>query len=89
MMGRIMEWMSSDIEGSLQSTKKRKATTEARIIVEGCSRSRIHWLSQMITDDGNSRTSKRRRINNEDAFSWVYESSTGNVSRVATTHKNK
>jgi hypothetical protein len=76
MMGRTMEWLSSDIgkyfqiEGGnthngykefdvaitdhLTSTKKRKATMEARIIVGGCRRSGVHWLSQMMTDDGNT-----------------------------------
>jgi hypothetical protein len=42
------------IADHLTSTKKRKATMEARIIVEGCRRSGIHWLSQMMTDDGNT-----------------------------------
>ena len=40
------------IADHLTSTKKRKATMEARIIVKGRRRSRIHWLSQMMTDMG-------------------------------------
>ena len=73
MMGRIMEWMTSNvgkhfqIEGGnthqgfkefdvaiadhLPSTKKQRATMEAKIIVEGCRKSGIHWLSSSTIPD--------------------------------------
>jgi hypothetical protein len=38
----------------LTVTKERKATMEVRIVMEGSRRSGIHWLSQMMTDDGNT-----------------------------------
>jgi hypothetical protein len=42
------------IADHLPSTKKQRTTMEAKIIVEGCRKSGIHWLSQMLTDDGNT-----------------------------------
>jgi hypothetical protein len=80
------------IADHLTSTKKQKATMEARIIVEGCRRSGIHWLSQMMTDDGSTWVADLQNggeFNNDDAFSWVYKSCTANGTRTATTHKNK
>ena len=92
MMGRIMEWMTSNvgkhfqIEGGnthgfkefdvaiadhLPSTKKQRATMEAKIIVEGCSKSGIHWLSQMLTDDGDALVAEIQnggQFNNDDSF---------------------
>jgi hypothetical protein len=56
------------------ATKKRKATMEVRVIVEGCRRPRIHWLSQMMTDDGNTWVAGLQNggeFNNESVFSWV------------------
>jgi hypothetical protein len=38
----------------LTSAMKREATMEATIIVEGCRRSGLHWVSQMLTGDGNT-----------------------------------
>jgi hypothetical protein len=113
MLGRIMEWMTSDvgkhfqIEGGnthqgykefdvaiadcLPSSTKRIATMEAKIIVEGCRRSGIHWLSQMLTDDGNTWVTELQNdgeFNNASSFEWVNKTYTKGK-RTYVKHKNK
>jgi hypothetical protein len=113
MLGRIMEWMTSDvgkhfqIEGGnthqgykefdvaiadcLPSSAKRTATMESKIIVEGCRRSGIHWLSQMLTDDGNTWVAELQNggeLNNESSFEWVNKPY-AKGKRTYVNHKNK
>jgi len=113
MLGRIMEWMTSEvgkhfqIEGGntyqgykefdvaiadcLPSSAKRIATMEAKIIVEGCRRSGIHWVSQMVTDDGNTWVSGLQNdgeFNNEGKFEWVNKTYTKGE-RTYVKHRNK
>ena len=78
------------IADCLPSTK-RIATMEAKIIVEGCRRSGIHWLSQMLTDDGNTWVTELQNdgeFNNESSFEWVNKTYT-NEKRTYVKHKNK
>jgi hypothetical protein len=75
----------------LPSSKKRHATMEAKIIVEGCRRSGIHWLSQMLTDDGNTWVMELQNggeFNNENSFDWVNKTYSKGA-RAYVKHKNK
>ena len=79
------------IADCLPSSAKRMATMEAKIIVEGCRRSGIHWLSQMLTDDGNTWVAELQNggeFNSESVFEWVNKTHSKGK-RTYVKHRNK